>query len=101
MDRRAFAGLMIIETMLAFGNTFAASFNMVYLFNELGMDLWQGPTYLLIGFSISTFVSLWMSWKPHLDPRNAMLVGLVFLIGEYSLFLLVEDPVVLSLAVGV
>ena len=31
MDRRAFAGLMIINLMMAFGNTFAASFNMIYM----------------------------------------------------------------------
>jgi len=100
MDKRAFAGLMLIETMLAFGNTFAASFNMIYLFNELKLDLWQGPIYLGLGFFISMFVSIWMSWKPHLDPRNAMLAGLAFLIGEYTLFLLVKDGVILSLAVG-
>lgn len=100
MDRRAFIGLMIIETMLAFGNTFAASFNMIYLLKELHMDLWQGPIYLGLGFFISIFVSLWMSWKPHLDPRNAMLAGLCFLIGEYGLFLTVKDGWILSLAVG-
>jgi len=100
MDRRAFAGLMIIETMLAFGNTFAASFNMVYLFKELELDYWQGPIYLGIGFFISMLVSVWMSWKPHLDPRNAMLVGLAFLIGEYTAFLVVKDGMLLSLIVG-
>lgn len=101
MDKRAFAGLMIIETMLAFGNTFASSFNIVYLFNHFGMPTWSGPIYLGLGFFISIFVSLWMSWKPHLDPRNAMLVGFVFLIGEYSLFLTVSDGWILSLMVGV
>ena len=100
MDRRAFAGLMIIEMMLAFGNTFAASFNVIYLFKELNLETWAGPVYLLIGFSISIVVSLWMSWKPHLDPRNAMLVGLVFLIAEYALFLVVHDAWILSFAVG-
>jgi len=101
MDRRAFAGLMIIETLLAFGNTFAGSFNMVYLFNELHLDLWLGPTYLGLGFMISMLVSVWMSWKPHLDPRNAILAGLAFLIAEYSFLMLVRDPVLLSLMVGV
>ena len=101
MDRRAFAGLMIIETMLAFGNTFAASFNVIYLFKHMHLELWQGPIYLGIGFTISIFVTVWMSWKPHLDPRNALLVGLAFLIGEYTLFLFVKDGIVLSLAVGI
>jgi MFS family permease len=100
MDRRAFAGLMIIETMLAFGNTFAGSFNIIYLFNQLSMELWTGTIYLGIGFTISVFVSLWMSWTPRLDPRNVMLAGLVFLIIEYSLFLTVKDGWILSLAVG-
>ncbi|MBU0624565.1 MAG: hypothetical protein KJ672_06945, partial [Candidatus Thermoplasmatota archaeon] len=76
MDKRAFAGLMIINAMLAFGNTFASSFNMIYLFNHFDMPMWSGPIYLGLGFFIAIFVSLWMSWKPHLDPRNAMLVGL-------------------------
>lgn len=101
MDRRAFAGLMIIETLLAFGNTFAASFNMIYLFNELGLDVWLGPMYLGIGFFISMLVSVWMSWKPHLDPRNAILVGLCFLIAEYSFMMAVHDPILLSLMVGI
>ncbi len=101
MDRRAFAGLMIIETMLAFGNTFAGSFNIIYLFNQLSMELWTGTIYLGIGFTISIFVSLWMSWTPRLDPRNVMLFGLVFLIIEYSLFLTVKDGWILSFAVGV
>lgn len=87
MDRRAFAGLMIIETMLAFGNTFAGSFNIIYLFKELQMQLWTGTIYLGLGFTISIFVSLWMSRTPRLDPRNVLLAGLVFLIIEYSLFL--------------
>ena len=39
MDKRAFAGLMIIEMMLAFGNTFAASFNLIYVYKELGMPI--------------------------------------------------------------
>lgn len=101
MDRRAFAGLMIIETLLAFGNTFAASFNMVYLLNELAMPLWSVPTYLCMGFAISMVVSLWMSWKPHLDPRNAMIVGLAWLCLEYGLFIFVKDGWIISLAVGV
>jgi MFS family permease len=100
MDKRAFAGLMIIETMLAFGNTFASSFNIIYLFNKLDMPMWSGPIYLGLGFFISIFVSLWMSWRPHLDPRNAMLAGLSFLIAEYLLFLFVKDGWLLSLAVG-
>jgi len=100
MDRRAFAGLMIIETMLAFGNTFAGAFNIIYLYNQLQMELWTGTIYLGIGFTISIFVSLWMSWTPRLDPRNVMLAGLVFLIIEYSLFLTVKNGWVLSLAVG-
>jgi MFS family permease len=100
MDKRAFAGLMIINAMLAFGNTFASSFNIIYLFNHFDMPTWSGPIYLGLGFFISIFVSLWMSWKPHLDPRNAMLMGLMFLIVEYSLFLTVNDGWILSLAVG-
>ena len=100
MDRRAFVGLMIIETMLAFGNTFAGSFNIIYLFNQLSMELWTGTIYLGIGFTISIFVSLWMSWTPRLDPRNVMLAGLFFLVIEYSLFLTVKDGWVLSFAVG-
>ena len=101
MDRRAFAGLMIIEMMLAFGNTFAASFNMVYLFKHLDMPLWSGPIYMGLGFFISVFVSVWMSWKPHLDPRNAMLAGLALLVVEYALLLTVKDGMILSLSVGV
>ena len=100
MDRRAFAGLMLINVMLAFANTFAASFNIIYLFKELDLDLWLGPTYLGLGFFISILISLWMSWKPHLDPRNAMVVGLGFLAGEYSAYLFIKDPVVLSLVAG-
>lgn len=100
MDRRAFAGLMLIEMLLAFGNTFAASFNMVYLFKELEMPIWSGPLYLGIGFTISIFVSLWMSWRPSLDPRNAMIASLCFLMGQYSLFLLVKEGWVLMMAVG-
>jgi len=100
MDRRAFAGLMIIEMMLAFGNNFAASFNIIYLFEELDMPIWSGPIYLGLGFGISVLVSLWMSWKPHLDPRNALIVSLCFLIGEYTLFFFVRDGWILSFAVG-
>jgi MFS family permease len=100
MDRRAFAGLMLIEAMLAFGNTFAASFNLIYLFKHLDMPIWTGPIYLGMGFFISIFVSLWMSWKPHLDPRNAMLVGLLFLVAEYALFLTVRDGWLLITLVG-
>ncbi len=100
MDKRAFAGLMIIETMLAFGNTFAGSFNIIYLFNQLEMPLWSGTIYLGVGFTISILVSLWMSWTPRLDPRNVMLFGLVCLIVEYMLFLTVKDGWILSLAVG-
>lgn len=80
-------GLMLIEMMLAFGNTFAGSFNIIFLFKELEMQLWTGTIYLGLGFTISIFVSLWMSRTPRLDPRNIMLAGLVFLIIEYSLFL--------------
>ena len=86
--------------MLAFGNTFAASFNMVYLFKELEMPIWSGPLYLGIGFTISVFVSLWMSWRPSLDPRNAMIASLCFLMGQYSLFLMVKEGWVLMMAVG-
>jgi MFS family permease len=100
MDRRAFIGLMIINLMLAFGNTFAASFNMIYLIKHLGLELWQAPTYMLIGFSISILVSLWMSWKPSLDPRNAIIAGLGFLIFEFTLFAFVTDGIILSLIVG-
>jgi predicted MFS family arabinose efflux permease len=101
MDRRAFVGLMAIETTLAFGNTFAASFNIIYLLKVLEMPLWSAPIYLLMGFGISTVVSLWMSWKPHLDPRNAMIVGLAFLSIEYTLFLFLEDGWLLVMIVGV
>jgi len=101
MSRRAFAGLVIIETMLAFGNTFAASFNMVYMFNELHMPLWSGPTYMGLGFGISVLVGLWMSRRPHLDPRNALVFGLACLTVEYSLFLFVTDGWMLALSVGV
>jgi MFS family permease len=100
MDRRAFVGLMVINLMLAFGNTFAASFNMIYLVKHLGLELWQAPTYMVIGFAISTFVSLWMSRKPHLDPRNAIIIGLGFLILEFTLFMFVKDGIVLSVLVG-
>jgi len=91
---------MLINVMLAFANTFAASFNIIYLFKELDLDLWLGPTYLGLGFFMSILISLWMSWKPHLDPRNAMVVGLGFLAGEYSAYLFIKDPVVLSLVAG-
>jgi predicted MFS family arabinose efflux permease len=91
---------MIIEMMLAFGNNFAASFNIIYLFEELDMPIWSGPIYLGLGFGISVLVSLWMSWKPHLDPRNALIVSLCFLIGEYTLFFFVRDGWILSFAVG-
>jgi MFS family permease len=101
MDRRAFFGLMLIETMLAFGSTFAASFNIVYMFNELEMPLWYGPMYLVLGFSISALASLWMSWRPHLDPRNAIMFGLFWLCIEYSLFLIVHDGWLLGIIVGV
>jgi MFS family permease len=101
MDRRAFFGLMLIETMLAFGSTFAASFNIVYMFNELEMPLWYGPMYLVLGFSISALASLWMSWRPHLDPRNAIMFGLFWLCIEYSLFLVVHDGWLLGIIVGV
>lgn len=100
MDRRAFFGLMLIETMLAFGSTFAASFNIIYMFNELDVDLWYGPMYLLIGFGISALASLWMSWRPHVDPRNAMMFGLFWLCIEYSLFLVVHDGFLLGILVG-
>jgi MFS family permease len=101
MDRRAFFGLMLIETMLAFGSTFAASFNIIYMFNELDMPLWYGPMYLVLGFAISAIASLWMSWRPHLDPRNAIMFGLFWLCIEYSLFLVVHDGWLLGIIVGV
>ena len=100
MDRRAFAGLMIIEILLAFANTFAASFNMIYLFKELDFDFWLGPTYLLIGFVMSAIVCLWMSWKPRIDPGNTAIVGLGFLVIEYVSLLFIEDPLILSIVVG-
>lgn len=100
MDRRAFFGLMIIETMLAFGSTFAASFNIIYLFNELMMPLWYGPMYLLLGFGISALASLWMSWRPHGDPRNAIVFGLFWLCVEYTLFLVVNDGWLLGIVAG-
>lgn len=101
MDRRAFFGLMLIETMLAFGSTFAASFNIIYMFNELEVQLWYGPMYLVIGFGISALASLWMSWRPHIDPRNAIIFGLFWLCIEYSLFLIVHDGWLLGIIVGV
>ena len=101
MDRRAFFGLMLIETMLAFGSTYAASFNIIYMFNELAMPLWYGPMYLLLGFGISALASLWMSWRPHVNPRNAMIFGLFWLCVEYSLFLIVHDGWLLGIIVGV
>ena len=101
MDKKAFAGLMIIETLLAFANTFAASFNMIYLFKELKLDFWLGPTYLLLGFGMSAVVCLWMSWKPRLDPGNTAIVGLGFLVIEYASLIVIKDPLILSLIVGV
>ncbi len=101
MDRRAFVGLVIINLLLAFGNTFAASFNMIYLIKHLGLKPWQAPAYELIGFFIAIFVSVWMSRRSHIDPRNMLIFGLGSLIAEFTLFLVVKDPVVLSLLVGV
>ncbi|UCE44669.1 MAG: hypothetical protein JSU93_04455 [Methanobacteriota archaeon] len=101
MNRRAFFGLMLIETMLAFGSTFAASFNIIYMFNELEMPLWYGPMYLLLGFGIASLGSLWMSWRPSIDPRNALVFGLFWLCIEYSLFLIVHDGWILGIIVGV
>jgi MFS family permease len=101
MDRRAFFGLMLIETMLAFGSTFAASFNIIYMYNELEMPIWYGPTYLLLGFGIAALCGLWMSWRPHIDPRNAIIFGLAWLCIEYSLFLIVHDGWILGVIVGV
>lgn len=101
MDRRAFAGLMIIETLLAFANTFAASFNMIYLFKELDLDIWLGPTYLLLGFAMSVVVCVWMSWKPRLDPGKMAIIGLGSLVIEYLAFLILKDPVLISVIVGV
>ncbi len=101
MDRRAFAGLMIIETLLAFANTFAASFNMIYLFKELDLDIWLGPTYLLLGFGMSIVVCVWMSWKPRLDPGNMAIIGLGSLVIEYLAFLILKDPLLISIIVGV
>ncbi|UCE91109.1 MAG: MFS transporter [Methanobacteriota archaeon] len=100
MDRRAFFGLMLIETMLAFGSTFAASFNIIYLFNEFDMPLWYGPMYLLLGFGISALATLWMSWRPRVNPRNAMMFGLSWLCIEYSLFLIIHDGWLLGVVVG-
>jgi MFS family permease len=100
MDKRAFAGLMIIETLLAFANTFASSFNMIYLFKKLELELWLGPAYLLIGFGMSVVVCLWMSWKPRLDPGKTAIVGLGFLVVEYVSFILIPDPYILSVVVG-
>jgi len=91
---------MLIETMLAFGNTFAGSFNMVYLYNELDMPLWSGPMYLAIGFGVAILVSLWMSWRPRTDPGNAMIFGLAWLCIEYSIFLLVDNGWIIGLTVG-
>ena len=101
MERRAFFGLMLIETMLAFGSTFAASFNIIYMYNELEMPIWYGPTYLLVGFAIAAVCGLWMSWKPQVDIRNAIVFGLVWLCIEYSLFLIVHDGWVLGVMVGI
>lgn len=101
MTRRAFAGLFIIETMLAFGNTFAGSFNIVYLYNELDMPLWAGPMYLAIGFGIAVIVSRWMSWRPHMDPRNVIVFGLACLVVEYTTFLVVHDGWAVGIIVGV
>ncbi len=101
MDKRAFFGLMLIETMLAFGITFAASFNIIYMYNELEVPLWYGPIYLLLGFGIAAIANLWMSWRPHIDPRNAIMFGLFCLCVEYSLFLIVHDGWLLGILVGV
>ena len=101
MERRAFFGLMLIETMLAFGSTFAASFNIIYMYNELEMPIWYGPTYLLVGFAIAAVCGLWMSWRPQVDIRNAIVFGLVWLCIEYSLFLIVHDGWVLGVMVGI
>jgi MFS family permease len=92
---------MLIETMLAFGSTFAASFNIIYMYNELEMPIWYGPTYLLLGFGIAALCGLWMSWRPHIDPRNAIIFGLAWLCIEYSLFLIVQDGWVLGVLVGI
>ena len=100
MDRRTFLGLMLIETMLAFGSTFAASFNIIYLYNELEMPLWYGPSYLLIGFGIAAMCGLWMSWRPQIDLRNAIVFGLVWLCIEYSLLLVVDNGWILGIVVG-
>lgn len=101
MDRRAFVGLMIINALLAFGNNFASSFNMVYLFNHYHMPIWSGAIYLGLGFTIAIFASLWMSWRPHIDPRNVMLVGLVFQIAEYACFLTIRNEWALSFLAGI
>ncbi len=101
MKGSAFAGLMLIETMLAFGNTFAASFSMIYLYNELDMPLWSGPIYICLGFAISAVISLWMSRRPRMDPRNAIIFALAWLIIEYSLFLVVHNGWMIGLLVGI
>lgn len=101
MVRRAFASLALVETLLAFGNTFAASFNMIYLFKHLDMPLWTGGIYLVLGFTISAFVSLWMSLKPRFDLSKAIVFALGALCVEYILFLFVDNGYVLAIAVGV
>ena len=100
MDRRAFIGLMIINALLAFGNNFASAFNIVFLFNKYDMPIWSGAIYLGLGFTISVFVSVWMSWRPHIDPRNVMLIGLVFQMLEYACFLTITNGWILSLLAG-
>jgi MFS family permease len=101
MVRRAFASLALVETLLAFGNTFAASFNMIYLFKHLDMPLWSGSIYLVLGFTISIFASLWMSWRPRFDLSKAIIFSLAALCVEYLLFLFVDNGYVLAVSVGV
>ncbi len=101
MDRRAFIALTLINALLAFGNNFASAFNIIYLFKDLHMPLWSGTLYLGIGFLVAIPVSIWMSWRPRINPRNVMLIGLVFQMAEYASFLLIREGWTLSLMAGV
>lgn len=100
MTRRSFAGLLVVEALLAFGNTFAGSFNMIYLFKERHMPIWSGATYLAIGFAVSIGVSLWLSWRPKVDLMKLIVFSLACLVAEYVLFLVVRDGWLLSVLVG-
>jgi len=93
--------LMAIETILAFGNTFAASFNIIYMYKKLHMELWAGPLFFALGFSISILVSLWMSRQKRMNLELQMVFALACLCLEYSLFIFVTNGWVLSLFVGI